>query len=230
MTTTTLGFGAMFLAGGIVPPGIATVISNAQPLIAAPIASAMLGERVKGAGVALLTGFTGIVLISVPSMTTSGSRINLYGTGLVLLAALGAAIGNVGMKALAGKVDPVMATGAQLLIGAAPLQALSLVLERDVRTAWSGTFLVSMASLALLGTGLAFLLWFKLLERVELNKLNTFTFLAPVAALALSAWMYGERLGLMESAGVALVLVAVAISTGTFRLWIAGRSSQERAR
>jgi drug/metabolite transporter (DMT)-like permease len=223
LTATTMGFGGMFLAGGIVSPGVATVISNAQPLIAAPIAAALLGERLGSAGLGLLLGFGGIVMIAVPSISSGAGSLTLSGTGLVLLAALGVAIGNVMMKALAGKVDSVMGTGAQLLIGAVPLSVVAVFAERGEAIQWNGVFVAALAVLALFGTALAFILWFALLGRARLNRLNLFTFLTPVVALTLSAVAFGERLTSLEMGGSALVVATLVVSAGANQGWFRPR-------
>ena len=62
---TTLGFLGMFHAAEFVSPGLATVIYNAQPLLAAVLAHAVLGERLKALGkVGLVAGFAGIIAIA----------------------------------------------------------------------------------------------------------------------------------------------------------------------
>ena len=42
---TSLGFLGMFMASEFISPGLATVLANAQPLMAAALAAAVLGER-----------------------------------------------------------------------------------------------------------------------------------------------------------------------------------------
>jgi drug/metabolite transporter (DMT)-like permease len=48
LSLTALGFGGMFLAGGRVSPGLATVVANAQPLVAALLGYLVLGEHLRG--------------------------------------------------------------------------------------------------------------------------------------------------------------------------------------
>ena len=72
---TSLGFFAMFYAAGLVSPGIATVIANSQPLLAAVLARIFLGERLAPRGRAgLLLGFIGIVVIASPQLFAGEPR------------------------------------------------------------------------------------------------------------------------------------------------------------
>lgn len=76
LSLTAFGFGGMFLAGGRVTPGLATVVANAQPLVAALLGYLVLGEPLRGLrGLALAVGSSGIVVIAAPSLApVSGSR------------------------------------------------------------------------------------------------------------------------------------------------------------
>lgn len=209
-SATSLGFGGMFLAGGVVSPGLATVIANAQPLIAAGLAYFVLGERLgprRWVGLAL--GFAGIVLIALPGFGGANSNSTPGGVGYVLLGALGVAVGNILFKRLAGQIDLLMATGWQFILGCIPLFLAALSFEEPAQVGWSLRFVVVLLTLSLLGTALAFALWFSLLRRGELNRLNTFTFLTPAFALVIGAVFFGERLGLIEVGGIILTLAGV---------------------
>lgn len=210
LSSTSLGFGGMFLAGGLVSPGLASVIANAQPLIAAGIAYFVLSERLgrqRGAG--LLLGFAGIVLTALPSMGAQGVDGSTAGVGYILLGALGVAVGNVLIKRLAGQVDPLMATGWQFVLGGVPLLLLAQAVEVPAQIVWNLPFIVNLLLLSLVGTALAFGLWFSLLHRGDLNRLNTFTFLTPVFALLIGALFFSERLEWMEVTGILLTLGGV---------------------
>jgi len=174
---------------------MATVLANTKPLIAAVLAYVVLDERLgprHKAGLAL--GFIGILLVAIPGFGDGLINASPAGIGYVLLAALGVAIGNVLLKRLAGEVNLLMAVGLQFLFGAMPLFITSQVLEAPYEIAWGGAFWITMLTLALPGTALAFALWFFLLHRNSLTRLNTFTFLTPVLAIFISALAFSESL------------------------------------
>lgn len=74
---------------------------------------------------------------------------------------------------------------------------------------WSPEFVLVLVALAGLGSSLAFWLWFEVLERVTLNLANAFTFLVPVFGLMIGAAFFGERLEVVQAAGVVLVLIGI---------------------
>lgn len=68
---TSLGFLGMFHAAEFVSPGIATVIANTQPLLAAILAGMVLHERLTPRGRAgLVLGFIGILSIAAPQLVS----------------------------------------------------------------------------------------------------------------------------------------------------------------
>lgn len=209
---TSLGFLGMFHAAEFVSPGLATVLANAQPLFAAILAYSLLGERLGALGkTGLLAGFIGIAVIAWPGLASDDIQGYTLGIAYVVLAAIGVATGNIAIKQLAGRVDPVMAMGLQLLLGAGPLAILSFLTEEVSATSWSADFIVLLVVLSLFGTSLAFWLWFTALEEVELSRANAFTFLVPVFGLAIGAAFFDERLGWTQLAGVIVIVAGIAL-------------------
>lgn len=206
---TSLGFFAMFYAAGLVSPGIATVIANSQPLLAAVLARIFLGERLAPRGRAgLLLGFIGIVVIASPQLF-AGDTGYAAGIGLIMLAAAGVSVSNVAIKRIAGRVDALMAMGAQMLIGSIPLAALAWSLEAPGQIRWTTAFVAILLAISLLGTSLVYWLWITVLERVPLSQANAFSFLIPVFGLTIGALFFDETLIWPHWAGIALTLVGV---------------------
>lgn len=217
---TSFGFAGMFLAGGIVSPGLATVLSNAQPLIAAALAYFFLHERMgprHRAG--MVAGFAGILVIAAPGFIGSSGSSAPHGVMFLVMAAAGVAAGNVLLKSLAGRVDPLAAVGWQFILGSAPLFLTSLLVEAPIQVDWNWGFLLNLLVLSWPGTALAFVLWFSGLRRGELTRLNTFTFITPAAALVLGVLFFQESLDWIELGGIVLIIVAV---------WIVSRNPKAR--
>lgn len=216
---TTTGFYGMFFAGELVAPGVATIVANTQPLIAAILAFLVLRERLeKVQWLGLLLGFAGILAIAGPTLRSGGSPSALAGYAYVLVAALGVAVGNLAIKRVADRVDAFVAMGAQLLIGALPLVGLARMLERPSEALWSLPFLAVLASVGLVGTSLAFVLWCTALRHIELSRANTFSFLTPLFAVFIGYVGYGERLGWNDAAGAGAILAG---------LWCVSRASRD---
>lgn len=208
LTATSLGFFGMFYGGGRVSPGLATVIANTQPLIAAVLAWGFLHEHMGALQrLGLAAGFGGIVLIGAPGL--SGSESQLTGMILIMVGALGIAVSNVVLKRLAGRVDPLRAMGWQLLIGSVPLGALALAVESPSSVAWSAPFVLDLLVLSIAGTAAAFWLWFSLLRQASLSQLNVFTFLTPIFGLVMGSVFYAEQVHILAYVGIGLSLMGI---------------------
>ena len=209
---TSLGFLGMFHAAEFVSPGLATVIANTQPLLAAMLGVVWLGERLPGLGWAgLLVGFAGILVIALPQLLGGAGDGTAVGFAYIILAAAGVTVSNVAIKSIAREVDGIFAMGIQLLIGSIPLSIAAFFMEDQSTVQWSPTFIASLLGLALFGSALVYWLWFSVLETVALNRAIAFSFLVPIFGLAIGAMFFGERLSGIQFSGIALAILGIAI-------------------
>jgi len=207
---TTLGFYGMFHASEFISPGIATVITNTQPLMAAVLATLVLKEhlgRACKAGLGL--GFMGIVLIAYPGLMSAEDGTYALGVFYIVLSALGISVSNVLISKIAGRIDALSAMGWQLIIGSFFLALIALMTEDMDTVTWNTAFTLSLLGLALPGTALVYWLWFNILERVELTHANVFSFLVPVFGLTMGVMFFQESIGLMSIAGIGLSLLGI---------------------
>lgn len=217
-TSTTIGFGAMFLSPGRTGAGIASVLGNTQPLFALVLAAFFLGERVtRGRLVALLLGLGGVTLIAYPALA-GADAYGISGAVLALAASAGASTGSVLVKraglepgAHGREAVPLLAMAAwQLIIGSLPLLGASAIFEPNAGVTWNIEFIGLLLFLALLGTSFTTALWYWLLQRMDVGRLTMFLFLVPVVGLGISALVLGERVGPFEIVGAALIVAGIA--------------------
>ncbi len=209
---TSLGFSGMFLAGSLVSPGLATVVSNSQPMIAVALAYVLAVERVTKRQLAALTiGLGGIIAIVLPSLHHVQNNLSVGGIGFVLLGALGVALGNVWMKKIAVEANVLRVSAWQLIVGSIPLGIAALVLEDPSTIVFGSEILVSLLVLAIPGTALATFMWFHVLKVGKLHRMNAFTFLTPLFALLIGAVFMGEVLQTNELIGTAIIIGGILV-------------------
>jgi len=210
---TTMGFFGMFHASEFVSPGIATVIANTQPLMAAVLAAIVLKEHIDGRGkIGLFIAFIGIVLIALPSLFLDTGSDTMRGIGFIILAALGITISNVLIRYIAGRIDALSAMGWQLIIGSFFLAVIAFFTEDMSAITWNSSFILSLLGLAILGTSLAYWLWFRVLGAVELNRANAFSFLVPIFGLVMGVVFYNEHIGILTAVGIVLTVLGIVLS------------------
>jgi len=193
-------------------PGSLLSIVNATAPIFGLAWSALFGdERItlrKAAGLAL--GVAGVALIARPSSALPGSQL-----GWAVAAALGAccAYGLTGVlikRFSTGASPRGMAVGNQL---AAALVLVPLLPFLPPLAAPSALVIANLLALALLASGVAFLLYFRLIADVGATRALTVTYLIPLFGVLWGALFLDESLPPAALAGGALILLGTLFVT-----------------
>lgn len=210
-----------FLATGLerTGAGLGSVMIDSQPLAVAVMARALFGEQIGGLGwIGLLWGILGISLLGLPPdwwlSLFQGQGLPLMelgqnGQGWMLLAALSMALGTILIRYVARHVDPVVATGWHMVLGGLPLYGLSLWWEPHPWQGLTWTDWGAIAYSTLLGSALAYGIFFFLAAQGNLTSLSALTFLTPVFALLFGNLFLAERLTALQWLGVGLTLVSI---------------------
>jgi drug/metabolite transporter (DMT)-like permease len=112
---------------------------------------------------------------------------------------------------LAGRgIAPVVLSASQLAAGAL-LMVLALPLGGLAAPHWRTDALVSLLILSVFGTGVAYVLNYRLIGDEGSTVASTTTYLLPVVAVVLGAVVIHERVTLAMVAGMVVVLVGVAL-------------------
>jgi drug/metabolite transporter (DMT)-like permease len=175
-------------------------------------------------------GFSGLALLIGPSLL-GGVKATTWGLIAVAVASLCYGIAIVyGRRNLRG-LPPLVAPTAQLLLAALFVMPLSLVLERPFNLpAPSWPALGSLLALGVFGTGLAFVVYYRIMEQTSATYVSMVTYLVPVFGVILGVVILNEQLGWNAYLGCALILLGVMIVNGVFRLPIWQRSGNVAVR
>ena len=211
LTGTFLSFGATFLSPGRTGAGIASVLGNTGPLLVVILAAIFLREPVTRAkAAALVLGLAGVSLIAYPAITDPARR-GALGAILPLVAAGGTAVQSVIVKRLEIGEALLPVTAWQCVLGGLPLLLVSAVVERGAVVVWSPTFLSLFLFLTLVGTSAATALWFWLVQDEDVGRLSLQLFLVPVFGLILAMALFREPIGMLETAGTAIVVLGIGL-------------------
>ena len=200
----TIAFAAMFAAAAALSAGVATVLSNAQPLLILLPAWWLFGERPRrSAGAAAAVGFIGLAITASASIgTTSGAALSLVAATAITTGTL--------LARRTHDIDVLVVSAWHFLIGGAGLSTIAIVHEGAPAVTWTPRFIAALVYLALVGTAGAFFLWFTEVRRAPLATVALWTLLTPVFGLTFSAIALREYPTGRELAGIALVLVGLA--------------------
>tara|TARA_Y100001968_G_scaffold78043_1_gene69350 strand:- start:2973 stop:3896 length:924 start_codon:yes stop_codon:yes gene_type:complete len=223
----------IFLAKGLsqTGAGLGSVLIDSQPLVVALLARLIFGDAINPIGwIGLMLGLVGIVFLGVPSEFLShwfllGQAVNegsllSHGEGWMLAAAIAMAFGTVLIRFACKESDPVAVTGWHMVLGGLPLIGWHFFDESHTFWPnWTALEWGLMAYASLLGSALAYGLFFWFANREELTSFTTLAFLTPVFALLTGGIWLGERLNLLQWGGVFLILISVLLVSQRSRFW-----------
>lgn len=198
-------FALLFIAAYRLPGGVAATLSAVQPLIVAGLAFALLGQRPTrwrlGWAVAATVGVAVMVLRGQLTFDVPGIAAGLAGTAAM-------AAGSVLTQRWGRPVGVLAFTGWQLTAGGLLLTPLALLVEGPP-PALSLSALGGYAWLAIIGTLLAYTLWFHGLGRLPVAALSFLPLLSPVVATVLGWLVLAQSLTLAQGLGFALALLSI---------------------
>jgi drug/metabolite transporter (DMT)-like permease len=199
----------------------ATYAGNASILLATtPIwtlaLSSLRGHERPGAQVwfGILATLTGMSLVVVGSQSTVGLQgSTLKGDLLIIGAAITWSTYSVGCRRLIGEYGSLPVTAWTLWVGSLGIVLLgfpyltTLPLGDLSRWAWA-----SVAYSGILAVGVAYLLWYRGVQRIGNSRTAAYSNLTPVVALAV-AWLWlGEVPKVMQILGAVVVLVGLSVA------------------
>ena len=199
--------------------GVASILNATTPLFTVLMVSWLPGKDRESLtlhrGVGVLLGFAGVaVLIGPAALNLGGSGLaHVLGELAVLIAAAAYGAGAILSKRFGGSATLV-----------APLssQVAALVIMIPVAMVWSPVVklpsplaLGAVAELGILGTALAYLLYFWLIHHVGATRTSLVTYLLPCTALLWGVLFLQEHVSWNALAGLLLVLVGTMITNGT---------------
>jgi len=194
------------------PPGLAAIVIHTQALFTILFAALLLGERPscrQWTGTAL--AFAGLATIA----STVGHDLTAIGLCLTGLAAMSFGLGNVLLK----RLPPTDTLGLVVWLSLVPpLPALGLSALLDGPRAWATTLVaatwrewLAIVYLGLVATVLAYAMWGWLLRRYASATVAPFALLVPFVAAGASALVFRERFSGLRLAGMALVMLGLAV-------------------
>lgn len=209
-----LGNGGVVFAEQWVPSGLAAVLVASSPFWMAGVESLRRdGERLTRHGmVGLLLGFSGIVLLVWPDLTT-GAASGRFVAGVIALqvACLGWALGSSISRRQARTDSLLGATAYQMLFG-----GLMMVAAGTVRGEWGALFFTPRTATALLylatiGSIGGFVAYMYALRHLPLSFVSLYAYINPIIAVALGVVFLREPFDVRMATAAALVLAGVAV-------------------
>ena len=210
-------YGLIYWAEQYIESGLTAVLFATLPLITLFIARACIpGEQItmgKLASSVLALAGTVALFADRLRLDSSAARPMLA----VLGATVCAAVASVVSKRDAHEIPSATLTAASMLIGAVVLMLAALAHDEGFRLPADGGTWAAVAYLSLVGSVLAFVVYFSLMKTWSVMSLSFISVFTPVIALLLGFVFLREPLTAAKIGGAVLILVAVALANRTRR-------------
>ncbi|TCO32615.1 putative blue pigment (indigoidine) exporter [Kribbella steppae] len=205
----TLNIGAfnalLFIGAYRLPGGVAATVGAIQPLFVALLSTGLLRERLSLRTVlAAIGGVFGVGLL----VLRADARLDTWGVVAALAGAVVMAFGVVLSKRWTSPAPLLATTGWQLVAGGLVLLPVALLTE-GAPPAMTVQNILGYAYLTILGSAVAYALWFRGIRDLSATDVTFLLLLSPVTATILGWLVLDQRLTTPQVIGGLIVLVAL---------------------
>ena len=201
-----------------VDSAVAAILNGGVPLFTIVIAALLLHDepitvnRIAG----LVVGYAGVILL-VGRGLGSGAPDGAISGELALLGSTASyGFGNVYARRNVRGLRPMIPALFQVLFGFGITGTIALLTEHPFQAEWTGRTIFAIAWLGLLGSGIAYLLYFRLLKSWGATRTSMVAYLLPVVGIVAGTLVLGEVVDAGVLTGTALVIGGVALVNSRF--------------
>jgi drug/metabolite transporter (DMT)-like permease len=212
--TITVNYALVFWGEQYISSGLAALLSATVPLFGLPLAHWYLASEpltwAKIVGV--LLGLIGVAIVFAGELGVGGP-LALWASAGIIVAALATAHAGVLLKAQGTHIEPSVLAGVQMAGGCIPLLLGGMALEGSpLGFHWTPLAFASLAYLTILGSVIAFLMYYWLIRHTEVSGVLMIPLVTPLIAVLFGVLFGGETIGWHTALGGAAIIGGVALA------------------
>lgn len=202
-------YGLLFWGEQYITSGLAAVLQATIPAFGLVLARIYVGEQITGLKIfSILLGLAGVAVIFREQLSLNGQWAFL-GSLAVVVGAFGAAYASVLTKAKGLSINPASLVFGQMLIGHLPLWLVGITTEGNpFNFRWTWQAVICVLYLAIIGSIVAFWLYYWLLSKIDVTRAMMISFVTPLVAVFVGSF-FGEKLDIQTLLGGLLILLSV---------------------
>ena len=195
----------LFVAAYRLPGGVAATAGSIQPLLVVFFAWAILNDKPSKLSIlAAIMGFGGVGLL----VLSPAAQLDTIGLIAAIAGAVTMGLGTVLVKLWRSPVSLIVFTAWQLTVGGLVLLPIALITE-GAFTEITRINLYGFVYLGVIGTGLAYALWFRGIGKLSATAVAYLGLLSPVIASFIGYIFLQETFTTVQFIGIIVVLIAV---------------------
>ncbi|WP_020390667.1 EamA family transporter [Kribbella catacumbae] len=196
----------LFIGAYRLPGGVAATVGALQPLLVALLSTGLLGERLTVK--TMLTAIAGVTGVSL-LVLRADARLDAWGVTAALGGAVVMATGVVLSKRWTSPAPLLATTGWQLVAGGLLLLPVAWIVEGSLPASFTLGNVAGYTYLTILGSAVAYALWFRGLRGLSPTNVTFLGLLSPVVATLLGWLVLDQRLSPLQLVGGLIVLAAL---------------------
>lgn len=219
LLNNVLPFSLIFYGQTHITVGLSSVINALTPLFTVLVMAGFREERLTAYRVlGVVLGVVGVAVLRGAGYDLADAQV--LGIGLCMGAALSYGFAGLWGRRYLATVPPVTSATCQLICSAAVMACVVAVVDRPWELGMPSVAVVwAILALAVLGTALAYIVFFTLLVRAGASNVMLVTLLIPVIAIALGAVFLGEAVHASEVAGALVIGAGLLCIDGRLVSW-----------
>ncbi|MEJ2211562.1 MAG: EamA family transporter [Anaerolineae bacterium] len=192
--------------------GLAALLQATMPIFTVLMAHfAIREERLTMASVlGVAVGFAGVAVLMLPDLR-QGLHASLWGQAAIVVSSASYAGAAVYARLRLRGQSPLASTTGQLTMGAVLTLPLALIVDRPFHLSPSPQAWWAWLGLILLGTVIAYIIYYAIIERTSATFVSMVTYVIPVNGLLLGALVLNETLTLNVLVSAILILAGVVL-------------------
>jgi len=206
-------YGLVFWGEQYISSGLAALLQATTPAFGLVFAHFHLpGERLSWAKIGgVILGVCGVGVVFSNQLAVAGKQA-LAGCVALLLSSIAVAYSNVLVKTYGHKLNPAILAAGQMFFGLLLLLAVGTGLEGNpLRFHWTSMAVVALLYLAVVGSVIAFLLYYWLILHMDVTKSMLIALVTPVVAVLLGMIVLDEQIGWRTLAGGAMIMLGITL-------------------
>ena len=194
--------------------GLTGILQSVSPFFTLVLAASFVHDehitRGRVAGIAI--GFLGIFVLSAPNLAEAGTAAGaerLLGELAVVLASLAYGSGNAYARRTLRETRPLVLATGQVVWALLMVVPLALLVDGGISLPRVPEAVLAVGWLGAVGTGFAYLVFFRLLTRWGPTRASLVAYLLPVVAVVLGVVVLGEVVDATFLAGAVLIVMGI---------------------
>ena len=206
-------YGLIFWGEQYISSGLAALLQATIPAFGLVFAHLHLpGERLSWGKIGgVILGVLGVGVVFSNQLAVAGKQA-LAGCVAVLISSIVVAYSNVLVKAYGTNMNPAVLAAGQMFFGLLLLFAVGLPLEGNpLNFHWTPSAVTALLYLAIVGSVIAFLLYYWLVLNMDVTKSMLIALVTPVVAVLLGMIVLNEKIGWRTLAGGAMIMLGISL-------------------